>query len=254
MNLAIDADLLVFKAAAYWQDKFSWEPDGDEVIIPHIEEAWHLIVDRINQYSREFPEYDHVYYVSHKDNFRKQLWDKYKANRDPSKKPQALGALINRLKENQQVECWSNLEADDMVGIACTKDPETIAVTEDKDQATVPGKWYNPRKPELGIREITLEEANYNHLIQTMSGDSSDGYKGIPRVGPKTAEKILKKAKEDFLSPWLAVVDAYKSKGLTEQEALRNARMAYILRDGDYNMDTGEVYYWEPKMPKFTGG
>jgi len=42
-------------------------------------------------------------------------------------------------------------------------------------------------------------------------------------------------------------VDAYKAKGETEYEALLTARLARILRDGDYDFDTHEVTLWTPK-------
>jgi DNA polymerase-1 len=45
---------------------------------------------------------------------------------------------------------------------------------------------------------------------------------------------------------WTEVVKAFESKGLTEEDALRNARLAYILRDGDWNTTSQEVRQWTP--------
>ena len=243
--LLIDGDLLVFKAAAYYQDKFKWdEEDEDYVVDSHVQEAWKLIKDRVVEFTETLNDSEFMVVFSDKKNFRKVVWPEYKANRDPSKKPEALGTLIGMCKDEYGCVQWKNLEADDVLGILCTRNPEWIAVTEDKDQATVPGRWWNYRHPELGVRVITEDAANMAHMTQALAGDSSDGYKGIPRVGPKKAEKILATAKEEFIHPWAAVVMAYHEKELTYDEALRNARMAYILRDGDYNQKTGAVRLW----------
>jgi len=42
------------------------------------------------------------------------------------------------------------------------------------------------------------------------------------------------------------VVAAYNKKGLSEEVALENARLARILRNGEYDTDTGEVKLWNP--------
>ena len=39
---------------------------------------------------------------------------------------------------------------------------------------------------------INEKEANYFHMLQTLTGDPTDGYKGCPNIGKVTAEKILK--------------------------------------------------------------
>ena len=93
------------------------------------------------------------------------------------------------------------------------------------------------------MRVVTEEEANFNHLCQTLSGDRTDNYSGIPGCGPITAEKILKGNET-----WAAVSDAYKRAGLTEEDALANARCARICRDGDYTPKTGQVRLWKPTI------
>ena len=40
--------------------------------------------------------------------------------------------------------------------------------------------------------DITPEEGAKWHLIQTMSGDNTDGYSGVPGIGIKRAEQIFK--------------------------------------------------------------
>jgi DNA polymerase-1 len=42
------------------------------------------------------------------------------------------------------------------------------------------------------------------------------------------------------------VVDAYLKAGLTEEDALMNARMARILRAEDWDFENNEVKLWTP--------
>ena len=47
---------------------------------------------------------------------------------------------------------------------------------------------------------------------------------------------------------WKKVTEAYQKKGQTIKEAILTARLARILREGDYNYTTGEVKLWNPKF------
>ena len=76
-------------------------------------------------------------------------------------------------------------------------------------------------------------------LIQTLSGDQTDGYAGAPGYGVKTSAKFF--AENGYT--WNSVVKAFKQKGLTEDDALRNARLAKILTSDDY--DNGPIL-WTP--------
>ena len=47
---------------------------------------------------------------------------------------------------------------------------------------------------------------------------------------------------------WQTVVEAYESKNQTEEDALMNARLSYILRKKEeYNKKEGEIRLWMPK-------
>ena len=62
----------------------------------------------------------------------------------------------------------------------------------------------------------------------------------------KTARKILGGVGEHSLEEmWQKVVNTYKSKGFTEEEALLNARMARILRVEDYDFKNKEIKLWQ---------
>jgi DNA polymerase-1 len=76
--------------------------------------------------------------------------------------------------------------------------------------------------------------------MQTLTGDRVDGYPGCPGIGPARAEKIVD-------GGWDAVVDTYAKAGLNESVALVQARMAYILRKGDYIKSSSRVRLWTPR-------
>jgi DNA polymerase-1 len=79
--------------------------------------------------------------------------------------------------------------------------------------------------------------------MQTIMGDSTDNYFGIKGVGPKTAEKMLEK---DGYT-WDTVIAAYEKAGLTYDDALMNARLAYILQHQDVDHETKTIKkLWTP--------
>lgn len=110
----------------------------------------------------------------------------------------------------------------------------------DKDMKTIPCDLYNPGK---GTRRVvTVEEADRFHLFQTITGDPTDEYPGCPKAGPKAAEKAFEK----YGPTWAAVLSVYASKGLTEEDALMQARCARILRHTDYDFKRKEPILWTP--------
>ena len=175
--------------------------------------------------------------LSDKENYRKELAPYYKANRTNTRKPMLLQWAREYIQSKYNTIIYRRLEADDVLGILGTANTDTIIWSEDKDLRTVPAKhWIDG-----DVVEISEEEADYNFFTQTLVGDATDNYKGCPSVGYKTAEKIL-----EFGDGWGAVVRAFISKGLSEEVALENARLARILRNGEYDTDTGEVKLWTP--------
>ena len=131
------------------------------------------------------------------------------------------------------------LEADDAMGIYATKLTGNIIVSPDKDMRQIPGKLYNLDD----TTTITPEEGARWHLIQTLAGDQTDGYSGVPGIGVKRAETLFNK--EGY--SWATVVKAFQDKGLTEDDALLNARLARILTVEDYDSKQQEPKLWTPE-------
>jgi DNA polymerase-1 len=151
-----------------------------------------------------------------------------------------------------------------------TRADERIIVSADKDMKGVPGKLYRPQDQHGAtprIEEISVEEADRFHLWQTIVGDMTDGYGGLPGAGPYAATPLLegvgwesffhtfrsgpRKCRQELRwrrvekgSPWAAIVSAYEKAGLTEADAIKQARLARILRYDEW--DGRSPRLWSP--------
>lgn len=142
---------------------------------------------------------DYTIYLSGKDNFREKLafTRKYKGNRDPSHKPAQYNEIKQYLIDTWQAVVVNGMEADDAMGIEqyrghCSEEPDTDCVicTLDKDLNMIPGMHYNWRKADMYY--VDDEQARYNFYKQLLTGDPVDNIQGVPKIGEKTAEKLLK--------------------------------------------------------------
>jgi DNA polymerase-1 len=167
-----------------------------------------------------------------------------------------LKHLKDRALDKYDASLRPTLEGDDCLGILSTmkKTGDSIICSLDKDFKTIPGRHYNFGRKEFF--EVTPQQADYWHMVQTLTGDTADGYTGCPGIGPKTAEKILQAALDEgtpWANPqqlreiyWQHVVKAYAKAGLSEEEALTQARVARICRTSDYDFKTKQVILWSP--------
>lgn len=237
----IDADILAYQAASSVEHPINWG-DGLWTLHSFQDDAKASFEAMVHSLTAKAGSDDYVLMFSSTTNWRKDVLPSYKSNRANTRKPLLLSFLRHWAMENFSFSIQDNLEGDDLLGIAATSRSDVIVVSLDKDLKTVPGYHYNFGKEEFF--EITEEQADYWHMLQTLTGDATDGYAGCPGVGPKTAEKILKdKPKEEW---WEAVVKAYAKAGLGEEEALVQARVARILRSSDYNATEKQVILWSP--------
>ena len=133
------------------------------------------------------------------------------------------------------------LEADDAMGIYATLHQGNVIVSPDKDMKQIPGQLYNMEE----MMSVTPEEGERMHYLQTLSGDQTDGYAGVPGMGMKRAAAWFDK----YGYNWDAVVRAFLEKDLDERDALMNARLAKILTVNDYDFSTGEPILWSPAAP-----
>tara|TARA_B100000073_G_scaffold26231_1_gene20298 strand:+ start:895 stop:1617 length:723 start_codon:yes stop_codon:yes gene_type:complete len=235
VKLLIDADYIVYKGCAGAEDEIDW---GDDVItvISKFSDAMSFVTRDINKIKNEFmwdtPEV--VLFFSDSKNFRKKIYPEYKGHRN-RKKPCGYRRVISELSKYYEVIRLPELEADDAMGIYATANPGNIICSPDKDMKQIPGKLYNMDETVT----ITPEEGKQWHYIQTLAGDQTDGYSGVPGIGVKRAVSLF----EEKGYNWNTVVEAFKDKGLTEDDALLNARLAKILTNKEYD---GRVIDWTP--------
>jgi len=83
-------------------------------------------------------------------------------------------------------------------------------------------------------------------LSGSLTGDATDGYPGCPGVGPKKATAILGSCAPSLACMWAGVRQAYESKGLIEEDAVEQARMARILRAEDWDFQKKAPRLWCP--------
>ena len=238
----IDADYIVYKGCAAAEMDVDY---GNDVIVVQskFSEALKNVtrdLDRIkNNISDGFDEIELVLFFSDSINFRKKIYPDYKGHRN-RKKPCGYKRVIRDLRINYEVIVMKTLEADDAMGIYATAHPGNIIVSPDKDMRQIPGKLYNL----TDTTYITPEEGARWHLIQTLAGDQTDGYSGVPGIGVKRAETLFDK--EGY--SWQTVLKAFNDKGLTDADALLNARLARILTLDDYDTKRQEPILWTPEV------
>ena len=237
MKLLIDADFIVYKACAAAESEVDF---GNDVILvtSNFSDAYNATQRELSRIKNKFGTFSSmILFFSDSVNFRKKILPEYKGHRN-RKKPCGYKRVIEALKEEYKVIIKPSLEADDTMGIYATKYPGNMIVSPDKDMRQIPGKLYNFDE----TFTITPEAGAKWHLIQSMAGDQTDGYKGLEGVGVKRAEALFK---EKGYS-WETVVNAFEEKGYTQEIALVNARLAKILTANDYDFTKKEPILWSP--------
>jgi len=242
MKLLIDADILVYRSTAAVEKDCCFE-ERYHILMSDQTAAWSVVEDTLYELMDIALTSDvQMIFSDPKNNFRKHLAGSYKSNRKGTRKPLAYWHIVERLKEEHEHLTLDNIEADDTLGLIATKYPnESIIWSIDKDLMQIPG--YHLVDDE--IIEVSQIEGDRFFWEQTLSGDPVDGYKGCPGIGSVRAKRMVAEFDND-LDAWDAIVATYKKAGSTEALALYNARMARILRHGEYN--NGEVKLWTPNQ------
>lgn len=256
-TLLIDADVVAYQASAALEQSIEWAPGhwtwdvNFHEVCAACDRAVENLMDKLDGDKAV------LCLTDPKHNFRLDVLPSYKTHRTTVKKPLVLLAVKQWMIDEREGVMRPGLEGDDVMGILATRKSkeEKIVVSIDKDLKTIPGLYVRtaPTKDADGIeltgsyeiQEVSEQYADWWHLMQTLMGDTTDGYKGCPQVGEKRADTILELT-STIADNWQAVVEAYASKGLGEEEALVQARVARILRASDYDFKKKEVKLWTP--------
>lgn len=237
--LLIDSDFLAYKAAQACEIGIDF---GEDVIIAQSQfsEVLKVFHNELNKVTKAMMEDDFILYFSSTKNFRKEIYPDYKGHR-MKRKPLGYKRLLNYCRKNHNFKLIEGLEADDTIGIEATRfaDPNNIIVSPDKDMRQIPSMLWNMKDD---VVEITKDDGDKWHLVQSLSGDPTDGYSGCPGIGVKRATELLDKNE----NKWEAVCKAYRDRGLSDDDALLNARLAKILQKEDFDHDRNQPILWTP--------
>jgi 5'-3' exonuclease len=280
-TILIDGDILVYQSAQQNEKEICWdEAEGLWSIHAELHPAIVMLNDQIFGLQEKLGADHVVLALTDPVNWRKDVLPTYKSNRADKRKPMLIPALRAYLESEEftgaKVYRRPTLEGDDILGILMTHSHlvkgEKICVSLDKDMKTLPGFHYNQRKDHDGIFEVTPAEADEWHMIQALAGDTTDGYAGCPGIGMAKATEFVKERKaavmvsrtitrgprkgqvvtepelitQEDATLWDIVVSHYRAAGLTEHEALIQARVARILRATDYDFKKKELKLWTP--------
>lgn len=279
--LVMDGDWLVFQAMSAAEFDESWD-----------DEIWHRCCDHAK--ARTILEQSITSYSSRKKawskgpiilaftaetNWRKGILESYKSNRKKTKKPVGYHEFLEELFENPNYICVreDNLEGDDVMGIIGSNPKvfgfkKAVLVSCDKDFKTIPDCdffWCTHGK----VLEQTKASADYWWMYQTLVGDITDGYSGVPQMGKGTATeyldapyKVVKEVTElmsgknkgqlrtvwktcpleSHETVWDGIVSLALKAGMTIEELRAQALCARILRHEDYNWVDKEIYLPTP--------
>jgi DNA polymerase-1 len=261
-TLLVDADIVAYKFAAAAEENFCFDDEQPLQILDNFDHVCVQVDEYLGDLMQKLGGTKLILALScpSEENFRLSVLPSYKENRKDIKRPIYLKSVREWLTRQYPKAIYQRptLEGDDVMGILATSKVipgKKIVVSEDKDLKQIPGWLYNPRKddkPHL----VTKDEGDYYFFTQVLTGDPTDNYKGCPGIGKVRAEKILEQARSDFSSPildefkdvaWKAIVATYESKGLTEEDALVQARVARICQASDYDFKGRKVILWSPK-------
>jgi 5'-3' exonuclease len=238
IDLRVDADFYAYRSCQVNEEELDW---GEDIItiVSNLDEVIRTFEQDISNLRSQFDTTNVTLYFSDTKNFRKTVDPEYKGNRT-KRKPVGYRRLLDWCRQHYDTVTIPNLEADDALGIHCHNDPSHfVLVSPDKDMKQIACRLFN------GKEEVTTtkEQADYWFWTQCLTGDPVDGYKGVPGIGAKGAEKLLVGAQG---KEWEVIRGAYEKAGLTEDDAIRNARLARILRPDEYNFTTKEPILWTP--------
>jgi DNA polymerase-1 len=246
MKALIDSDSLIYKHASINQEVTEWDEETTTTTTD-LKRAIRGLKRNIDDIIEATDADGYLCVLSPKRTFRYDVLPSYKGNRKaPKHRLELLKPLRAYLSKKMVTHTPTYTEADDYCVWKMYEEPnEWVVCHIDKDLNQATGAHYNYGK--LNSYRVTQEEADYVFYMQTLTGDTSDGYKGCPGIGPKKAEKILQTldlANEKEV--WEAIVETYEEKGLTEDDALVQARVARMLRPSEYNGDD-IIKLWEIK-------
>ena len=222
MKALFDSDIFAYRAASACEDE-------DEATAQRTLDR--LIVDVLmcgvdNIYPDCFVD-SWSMHLTGKNNFRYEIATTvpYKGNRVDKPKPKHLAFLRDYLVKEWGASISEGEEADDTIAIEATKlGDNCVIVSLDKDLDQISGWHYNFVK-HLSYY-IKPEEGLVKLYTQMLTGDAADNIKGLFRIGPVKAAKIIGDTTNE-LELYNKVLEAYEGDA---ERVLENAQLLFLRR------------------------
>lgn len=263
MKLIVDGDIVLFRSCAAAEREAVF--GRTHVLYSDFEDARHIMEGMLAELEEVANAEEVILALSHKKNWRRNIFKDYKGNRKDTRKPLAYYELEEYAVQHFETLRFTGIEADDIMGIYADRDDYAIWSL-DKDLMQCPGHHLIDDE----IVYVEVADGDRFHSYQTLVGDPTDNYGGcpgigdkvandfldnpfkweqVPRVlqsGPRKGEEVLEWKKRPTDNLWEGIVSLYAKAGLGEEDALVQARVARILRDGEYDFDKERVKLWKP--------
>lgn len=230
----LDGDLIAYRASA------SCEPTKAKPHLEPPEVALFRLHDMITRICVETNSQDIEVYIGGDNNFRKEIYPEYKANRTKPP-PTYLQDCREILVTQYGATVVNGIETDDALGIAQTKyDGNSRICSLDKDLLQIPGYHYNwVKQMQTLVSPLDGLRTFYKQLILGDRTDNIPGYDGKLRgEAPKFIQKL--QGPIDEMTKEVEMYEYVKQIYQNESDVVlhRNAQLLYILKR--------EEEYWQP--------
>lgn len=167
-----------------------------------------------------------------RDCFRYKIYKDYKANRSNTVAPLFLMQIKHWMSTQLGATLHVDIEADDAIvflkrrlgddAIICAVDKDVLEAVEGRHF-----NYYESAKFNIDMqwKETSKASAYLFPYRQALIGDTSDNIIGLSGIGVKKAKTIIP---DDCVDPLGALINAYKTRGRTEEEALLNFKLCYM--------------------------
>lgn len=253
----IDADTIAYGACSVHEYEYYDVKTGTEVYDINIEDALSHALDHVEKIIAATGCKDAELHFTSGTNFRYTVDPTYKSNRVGTRRPEGLKEIKVLMLDHYPGTMNVEVEADDMVVylkkkypekyILCAVDKDVLKATEGKHWNYYSSERYNIEPKWVEVDELSAIRYNY---LQAIMGDTNDGIKGVPGIGPKGAEKFLPEQFNCEADLWNGVVAAFKSKGLTVIDAMVTMQLVSMHQliddeNGEPKLELFDPTKWE---------
>ena len=214
MTILIDGDIIAWRIAT------SIKPDANPYVL--YERCNRLIASIFMNTETDYEDFRLFLSGKEKPNFRRLINPEYKANRDKLETPELVFTCKEYLDKTWKAEYIQSYEADD--ALAWNQTSKTIICTIDKDLDMVPGMHYNfITFKSYAVTELEGLQFFYKQML---IGDTADNIKGVFRIGPVKAAKLI-----DHLTEEQDMFDVVYNLYKNPQRFVMNAQCLWIQQE-----------------------